>query len=298
MRWASLALAALLSLGACGGGGAIAEVDLLVAVDVGSRSVSTGQGFLLTVTRIWRKDIEPSPWDDGVLSPLVVRAQGVQTREDRLRVEEVRTFRAYAFGLDPVTIPPVLCVGRSVGGSGRVLARSEAVELDVVPTLPPESPGVPELPEVPAAQMPEGLWWSVGIVLVLVLILVSQGLMRRRPASGHQPPLDPVAEARTKLQALLTARAEGAPALHAGSEGLRRAVASRFKLSTATRTTEELLPLVPARWRADLGRVLIPADLAKFADWEPDAEASRRVLSGMLAFIDGLAPVADGGGTP
>jgi len=52
------------ALAACGGPGGIAEVDLQIRVTADRTTVKTGEGFPVRVTRVWRKDIEPSPWDD------------------------------------------------------------------------------------------------------------------------------------------------------------------------------------------------------------------------------------------
>ena len=280
-------LLVVLGLTACGGPGAIPEVDLGVHVAVGRTSVTTGEGFPVTVTRIWRKDVEPSPWDDGMLSPLVVRPVETERREDRLRIEEVRRFRAHAFSLEAVTIPPVLFVGRSIGGSGKVIARSEPISLDVVPTLPAEDPGKPELPDIPTPE-PERWGWAIG--LFLLISLLGRWWWSRRTPQVASP--DPAAEAREHLTRLRATEGEPIEDLLLATLWFRRGLGARLQLPAERRTSEELVAALPSAERDTVARLFAPVDRLKFADDRPSAETCRTTVAGMARFLQ-----ADGGAT-
>ena len=73
------------------------ELALRVALPAGLERVPFGQSFPLEVMRVWEKDLVPGEWDDRALAPLVVRLEEVTLREDDVRVEERRRYRAYAF---------------------------------------------------------------------------------------------------------------------------------------------------------------------------------------------------------
>ena len=287
MRRGTCLLLLLLGLAACGGRGAIPEVDLLVTVAVGRASVRTGEGFRITVTRVWRKDIEPSPWDDGVLSPLVVRAGEVTRREDRLRVEETRTFRGHAFTLQDVTIPPVLFVGRSIGGSGKLVTRSAAVPLTVMPVLDPKAPGPPELPDAPQPRRPA--WPMVLLASLLTLglagVYVRRRLARRSPYAPRDEPesgRSPEEHALSQLEALRAASPatdeERRTDLAAVAAVIRAYVAERFSIPTEVRTSEELVASASVARQDMLRGVLAPCDLVKFAAHMPsDAERAHGI---------------------
>ena len=70
----------------------------------------------LTVTRVWRADHEPSPWDASLLEPLILRDEQVTRREARGRIEETRRYRAYVFRLNDVQVPEILFASRPRAG--------------------------------------------------------------------------------------------------------------------------------------------------------------------------------------
>lgn len=272
----------------CGRAGSIADVDLLVSVSIGTTSVATGEGFPLTVTRIWRKDIEPSPWDDGVLSPLVVRAQETRRREDRLRVEEIRTFRAYAFALRDVSIPSVLFVGRSIGGSGRILARSEPLSLHVTPTLDPKAPGASEFPDVPQPIRPT--WPGSVLAVSLLLGLAVYALRRRRvraslAALTAPVPADPQARALAWLARLGAEGGEPAAVVSEVAQVLRCFVGDQRVVAVAQKTSEEVVALLPAAVRIPLRDLLAACDQVKFAAHRPTSAASAQLQAGAADFV-------------
>lgn len=280
MRRRALVLLLAFLLPACGGRNPIPEVDLQVSVHVGAERVHPGEAFPLTVTRIWRKDIEPSPWDDGMLSPLVVRAEGTARTEDELRVRERLYFRAYAFSLASVKIPPVLLVGRSIGGSGRVLARSEPIALTVEPVLEAAAPGEAELPDVPPAP---GRSRSPLLVLLLTVLAVLAGaalVARRRRARVVEPGAG-AEERRAALRALLERGQEDPVGTVLAADAHARALLAGVSgQSLASLAREEILPLLPAAWQRDAAVVLKTAERVKFAGIRPDeAELEAYVTS-------------------
>ena len=282
------AVLVLCALAACGRSGSIAEVDLLVSVSAGQTSVATGEGFPLTVTRIWRKDIEPSPWDDGVLSPLVVRAGETRRREDRLRVEETRTFRAYAFTLEDVSVPSVLFVGRSIGGSGKLLARSEPLSLRVAPALEAKAPGAPELPSVPRPVQPVGTTLAI---LLLVLVVVAAFYLRgwlgrtSRLTVGVAPQGEEQALALAQLARLSTRSVDLVSSVTRMADLLRQFVGVHYQVRLQGHTSEEILEALPEAPRAPLGDLLAACDRVKFAAHRPSAEEFAEMHSRAEAFL-------------
>jgi len=294
VRRCAFFLIVLGTLPACGGRGAIPEVDLLVTVSVGKTQVHIGEGFPVTVTRVWRKDIEPSPWDDGVLSPLVVRARGVKRREDRLRVEETRTFRGHAFTLQDVTIPPVLLVGRSIGGSGKLVTRSAAVPLTVMPVLDPQAPGPPELPDAPQPRRPA--WPTILLASLLALGLAGVFVRRRFAHRSSYAPRDESESGRfTEEQALSQLEALRAASPTTDDERrtdraavaavIRAYVAERFSIPAEVRTSEELVASASAARQDMLRCVLVPCDRVKFAAHMPSDGERVRGIEQAAAFV-------------
>ena len=144
----------------------IALEDLSIALGVPEARVLFGKSFELTVTRSWRKDWMPEPWGDESLAPLVVRLLDVTTREDALRIEEIRRFEAFAFLRERVSVAPGLRA-RTPLGDLRASRPKEPLVLEVVPALDPSSPGEVELPDAPLD--PSFSWRRYGGLLAAVL---------------------------------------------------------------------------------------------------------------------------------
>ena len=288
MRRAAAWACPLLFLAGCGDRVAIPETDLAVEVVLGTSEVETGRGFDVTVVRTWDRRLEPSPWDDGALSPLVLRDVRRTQRADDRRVQETLQFRAHAFTLENVTVAPVAFVGRPRDGGSPRIATSGALRLQVRPTLDPAAPGPPEGPG-PRPPVPTPAWgWFVALTVLLAALGLAWARARRRV------PVAASAGGEADL-AWLTALRGHAPGDDAGRRGdvlavaelVRRRAGQRVGAPGRCRTTPELSRAfgraTPAG--AALEAVLVPADHVKFARRLATGALREEVLVAAEAFV-------------
>ena len=282
LRLVAAGLLCLLAAG-CGAREPIPEHDAWIDVAVEAERVVSGQAFPLAVTRIWRKDLVASAWDDALLAPLEVRAEGLERQEDAHRVRETRRFRAYAFALDEVRVRPVpFAVRPAAGGEARVV-HAAGLTLDVRPTLLPTRAGAPELPGPPLADPPSRAPWILAGALVAVLLGLGLVAARRRapvePPERSEPEAPSPAADRIALDALAALRAAGG-SVEAAAEILRAYAAARFAVRAPYLSTEEVLaaPRLADTPRERLAAVLRASDHAKFAAGRiPEPERAQRV---------------------
>ncbi len=271
-----------LALSACGTEATpIARVDARIRLEHARRVVHPGEGFLLRVVRTWRRGFEPSPWEDALLSPLVLRAEGIERREDERHIEETRRFRAYAFSRKDVRVPSVPFLARPKDGSEVRLAASRPWRLGVRPEVDPKQPGMPEGPG-PLPRAPRSVWaYVLAAVLALAVALVWWWRRRLRsvfvPASAAPPP--PETEALARLRALGEARP--AAGMIAVADVVRGFVGTRFGVAAEARTTEELARVAP------VAGVLGACDRVKFAREVPSREALHETLEAASALVRG-----------
>jgi len=275
-----------LVLAACGGEAApIPAVDLQIRIEVEARSIHPGQGFGLAVVRTWRKGLDPSPWDDELLSPLRVKAEGAWRREDERRVEETRRFRAYAMALDDVTVPAVPFAARPLEGGELRIAAARPLALRVVPVLDAAAPGPPELPgELPARSFP----WILLLAGLAVAVGVAVAVRRKPTASAVLPTMPapaPAAEALRALAAVRDGRSGDRAADVAAIAGILRAyLGARFGIDGRTKTTPELARV------ADVRPVLGACDRVKFGAHVPSPEGRAALLEDAEALVRRTAP--------
>jgi hypothetical protein len=299
LGWAALVWAALLSLTACGGGTPLPDQDLLLRVSFHAEEVVPGRAFPLTVVRSWSKDLEPAPWEDGALAPLVLRLEETTRREDARRVQETRRYRAYAFARGDVLVPAAKFTARPKDGGTERSVRSQRRRLRVVPEIEASKPGPPELPGEPLAEpFRSGPWlWGAGAAVALLALL----RWRRRKgtvvaaAPTAPPPVPPDVAARARLEEI-AARASTSAAARCvdvveTAEVLRTCVASMYGVHTRERTSEEILAAlaggqgVDARVRAPLAALFQACDLVKFAGHESTPEERDALLAGGIQFV-------------
>lgn len=310
-RRATLLLFAL-AAAACGPGSPIPEEELSLRVSAPPAAIELGRGFPLTVVRVWSKDLEPDPWTDDALLPLVVRLEAEDRREDAHRVEETRRFRAYAFEPGKVTVPPVAFsaapragapnraerrLGWGVGGASRT-ASAEGFTLEVKTTLEPKTAGPPELPDL----IPEPVRWQLWAAVVAGALAAGALLARasaRRARRGVSGPA--VATPRDRALARLRRLREQQPrtrdedlAWHTeAASAVRDWLSEGCAIRSRERTTEELLeaarasPAFAPPQREALAAALRPCDLVKFARHEPRAAERDLVLASAEAAVSG-----------
>ncbi len=275
MRRAAVVILAALCLTTCGGADPIPDTDLLLRVTLGAETVAPGEGFAVTVVRVWRKDMEAAGWDEALLSPLVLRLQDTSRREDERRIEETHRYLAYAFTLKDVEIPaPVFAARPKDGGMPRVVT-SDRIRLRVQPVLDPAAPGEPELPGAPPA--PPRRWgWVLWLSGLLALVAVLGLAHRRHKARFAHPPESPTAQGEALGRLATTAD------VVAVANVLRDYVQQRFDVSARERTTEEVLAAVPSQHLAD---VLQEADEVKFASGPSNDAQLERALATAEAYV-------------
>jgi len=260
---------ALLLLTTCGGAAPIPDADLLLRVTLGAETVAPGEGFAVTVVRVWRKDMVAAGWDEALLSPLVLRLVGTSRREDERRIEETHRYRAYAFTLKDVDIPAPVFAARPIDGGLPRVVTAERIRIRVQPVLDPAAPGGPELPGDPPLKPRDWAWvfWVVG--------LIGAGLALRaygKRGADRTPTIDADEPHENAL-----ARLSSASDVVAIAEVLRDYVADRFGVAARKRTSEELLAIETVA-SAALASVLGRADQAKFAHYAPtEAETAEAV---------------------
>jgi len=289
---------------------AAAELSLHVAAE--AAEVGLGRAFELTVTRGWSRALEPEPWSDAALAPLVVRLEAAQRREMGGRVEETLRYRAFAFALEEVVVPAatVRAAPRpGERGAAREAAGNE-LRLRVRGALDPAAPGEVELPsdllEVPR---PARRAWLLGAAALAIAAIA--GLLARRArararlapsAPPAPPPVSPHERALGRLR-ILRERTRGgladAAEVHlAASAIVREWLDEAHALRAPWRTTEQLLAApataraLPPPRRALLADLLARCDRVKFARFTPAAEEPPRLLDAAEELV---APAAGGG---
>jgi len=242
-----------------------------IRVEPESREVTLGRAFELRVTRVWEKQHEVTPLRDEQFAPLRVRLRDTVVREDARRVEETRTYDAYAFTPGVVAVPGVALAWRPKDG-GPVRERRAPFELRVHPTLDEDAPGDPELP--PPATPARPIWpWLAGAALALVALFLAVR-RRRRPAPEPEPAPPPRPPPHETALARLAAVGDAADAHEQVAAILRAYAAERHGLDAAVRTTEELAVPAPR-----LAPVLRACDRVKFAGHEPDAAERAEIVA-------------------
>lgn len=295
MRRSAVALTLLALAGAglvaCGEAPSLPAVDLLLEVVPGVDTIETGKGFPLTVRRVWRKDLVPGDWHDGVLAPLTLRHEATSRVEDGERVQETRRYRAYAFVLDDVVIPSARFSARPLTGGAERVVRAPTIRIGVTPVLDSLDPGEPELPTVPApASAPVWPWIVVGVLgeAVVVAVWVRGGRRRRRLLTAAQPAA--AEDPGPSIDERFLDRLASAGVIEA-ADIVRDYCAERFGVGAREMTTPELLTaLRHAGAEVEPGFVLGQADLVKFAAWVLDRKAQAAVTAAARKFVRESAP--------
>ncbi|MCE9634657.1 MAG: hypothetical protein K8T90_03040 [Planctomycetes bacterium] len=288
-------------LSACDESPPIAAEDLHLRITAGATEVELGRGFPLTVVRVWSRDLAPSDWEDRALAPLSVRLLNVSRRENDRRVEETRTYAAYAFALGDVTLPPraisaTPAPDRRSGAAETIrTAASAPLHLRVGPTLDPSAPGEPELPGGPLREpFP---WRTAAIVAVAALAATAILVRRARRARPHEtnaesaptPPPGPDVEALARLRAVRDRAASDLPADFVETSAIvREYLAARFDVHAPEMTSEEIavaLARLEASPRALLHDVGARCDLVKFAAAPPTAADRACLLDAAERFV-------------
>jgi hypothetical protein len=122
----------------------------------------------------------------------------------------------------------------------------------------------------------EWLWWTLGALVVLTLLLfVWRNFLKRMTQVSVVPPVPAHIRARQKLAEALTLITQPKPFVIAVSDTARAYLEERFDFRAPERTTEEFLrelgetDLLTGEQKESLGGFLESCDLVKFAKYEP-----------------------------
>jgi hypothetical protein len=303
MRRAAATVVLLLAAG-CGRGAPIEDVDLAVRVTAATDVVELGRAFPVTVVRTWRRGLEPEPWRDELLAPLVLRFESEERREDARHVEETRRYRGYAFAAGETSVPAPSVVARGGAGEAPVTASGEPMVLRVRPGLDPSAPGAAELPVDPLSLPAPWRTWAVAAAALVAGAAIVQRARRRR-APDAPAPVQPAAAAEVgpSTAALLAIEALRArdprdqaesDAWHVDAAAVVRTYASaRFGVHARESTSEELTSAVAVATggapSAPLRDVLSACDAVKFGLGATTAAERASVLDRAAEFVRGTA---------
>jgi hypothetical protein len=299
MRRVAGVLLLLLAAAGCDRGGPIEGDDVALRVSAPPAEVELGQGFPLTVVRVWSKDLEPDPWRDAALLPLAVRLEETTHREDSSRIEETRRFHAHAFEPGTVTVAPFSFAAAPKAGGAARTAAAEGFSVKVRATLDPKSAGPPELPGLLPEPVRWRLWTLVAATALAAGALLVRVGTRRSAAAALAAAAPPGARARAlerigRLRTSRPATPEEVGAWHVEAASLvRDFVADDRALRSRERTTEELLEAAratgtfPESQREALAAALEACDLVKFARDPSSAAGRERVLAAAEAVVTG-----------
>jgi hypothetical protein len=131
----------------------------------------------------------------------------------------------------------------------------------------------------PPLEIPNGwewLWWTLGALVVLtVMLLAWRYFLKRMTQISVAPPIPAHIRAKQKLQEALALISQPKPFVIAVSDAARTYLEERFQFRAPERTTEEFLrelagtDLLAGEQKESLGGFLESCDLVKFAKYEP-----------------------------
>ncbi len=131
----------------------------------------------------------------------------------------------------------------------------------------------------PPMEIPNGwewLWWTLGaLIAVVILILLWRYMHRRMTHISVAPPIPAHIRAKQKLDEALALISQPKPFVVAVSDAARAYLEERFQFRAPERTTEEFLhelgvtDLLVGEQKESLGGFLERCDLVKFAKYEP-----------------------------
>ena len=297
-----------------------------VRVHLSADSVKVGERFLLSLVAdhnfMTEVRFPPARADSGAVpgatyGDLVVLALRDSSRRylgrDGLRRDSL-VYEVTTFALDTAQVAPLPISFVQNGDTVRVLTTEEHL-LPVVSVLPPGVRAGRDStrlkPLTPPVAFPRPLWpWLLGVAGLLTLAALLAYLWRQRrqepdeEAAPSKPPVPPAEAARRRLRRLeettpLDAPDAAKPFYTDLAHTLRRYLMHRLGLRAFRSTTTELVEQLRRRTAPTGGalpeevperarRALEGADLAKFADQRPPAQARRAALADARAVIDAV----------
>jgi hypothetical protein len=152
----------------------------------------------------------------------------------------------------------------------------------------------------PPLEIPNGLerlWWTLGVLVVLTLLLLAwRYFLKRMTQVSVTPPVPAHIRAKQKLQEALSLISQPKPFIIAVSDAARAYLEERFQFRAPERTTEEFLrelnatDLLSPEQKESLGKFLESCDLVKFAKYEPVETELRGLHDSAMKLIEETEP--------
>jgi hypothetical protein len=152
----------------------------------------------------------------------------------------------------------------------------------------------------PPLEIPNGLewlWWTLGVLVVLTLLLLAwRYFLKRMTQVSVTPPVPAHIRAKQKLEEALSLISQPKPFIIAVSDAARAYLEERFQFRAPERTTEEFLrelnatDLLSPEQKESLGKFLESCDLVKFAKYEPAETELRGLYDSAVKLIEETEP--------
>jgi hypothetical protein len=152
----------------------------------------------------------------------------------------------------------------------------------------------------PPVEIPNGgewLWWTLGTLAVLtLLLLVWRYFLKRVTRDSVAPPIPAHIRAKQMLEKALEIIAQPKSFCILVSDTIRVYLEERFDFRAPEQTTEEFLRelgetnLLSAEQKESLGKFLENCDLVKFAKYEPGENELRELHSAALQLVEETTP--------
>jgi hypothetical protein len=152
----------------------------------------------------------------------------------------------------------------------------------------------------PPIEIPNGwewLWWTLGALAVLTLLLFAwRYFLKRMTQISVAPPIPAHIRAKQKLEEALTLISQPKPFCILVSDTIRTYLEERFTFRAPERTTEEFLhelqgtDLLAGEQKEKLGEFLESCDLVKFAKYEPRETELKSLHDSALRLVEETAP--------
>jgi hypothetical protein len=143
----------------------------------------------------------------------------------------------------------------------------------------------------------EWLWWTLGALVVLTLLLLAwRSFLKRVTRASPAPPIPAHIRAKQKLAEALALIAQPKAFCILVSDTVRFYLEDRFDFRAPERTTEEFLrelsgtDLLSPEQKESLGRFLEGCDLVKFAKYEPREPELRELHASAVKLVEETEP--------
>jgi hypothetical protein len=152
----------------------------------------------------------------------------------------------------------------------------------------------------PPLEIPNGwewLWWTLGALAVLILLLLAwRYFLKRMTHVKTVPPVPAHIRAKQKLSEALALLSQPKPFCILVSDTIRFYLEERFQFRAPERTTEEFLhelagtDLLAGEQKESLGKFLESCDLVKFAKYEPGESELKSLHNSAVRLVEQTEP--------